>query len=147
MPFSLFSCCFFNKKSLKKVDTEISTIIQPISFVTGQPIESNLHKSKILVRINEFGHLKTLANEGWKTNGEILIQDNISYLWYEKDDQKIKQPKDIPSHPDKDTKAEFDWERIVDNELEVYQTKGWLARDLCPQTNRIWVCFEKSQTC
>ena len=144
MLFSLLNCCFPTKKLIKKLDTEIPTVvIEPTPFVTGQPIANNLNKSKVLVRITEFGHTLKLANEGWKTNGEIIIQDNISYLWYEKDNQEIRQYKDIPSHPNKDTKAEFDWERIVDTDLVKYQAKGWLARDLCNVTNRIWVCLEK----
>ena len=143
MLLGLLNYCYPSKKSIRKIDAEISSVIQPVSFVTGKPIASNLNKNKILVKINEFGHLRILAKEGYKTNGEILIQDNISYLWYEKDNQEIKLHKDIPSHPNNDTKAQFDWRRIVDNELEVYQDNGWLARDLCPQTNRIWVCFEK----
>tara|TARA_B100001057_G_scaffold135254_1_gene134705 strand:- start:412 stop:867 length:456 start_codon:yes stop_codon:yes gene_type:complete len=149
----LLQCCFPSKKNnknykatIKNLDTEISNVIKNTPLVTGQPIENNLNKSKILVRITEFGHLRCLANEGWKTNGKIEISDNISYLWYEKDEQETKQQKDIPSHPDKDTKAEFDWSRIVDSELEKYQANGWLARDLCPKTNRIWVCCQKKNS-
>ena len=145
--------CFPRKKSpvttKEQLDADLKAYMKNAPLVTGHPIctidKKKQQRKKIPVPVDSATFVfKSLITEGWCTDGEPTILNGRDHLWYTLENPDVS--KNIPSCPEFDTKSEYDWKRIVIEDLVNHQKMGWMTRDQCKGTQRIWMCRKKDGT-
>lgn len=138
-----------DKKKSRKHQEDIAAHTSKLLTVTGHPVSNEVidkkedKKKMILVSPENLNALVNLVKEGWKTTGDAVTISNKDYLYYFLEDSSDDMKVSVPTSPTYDAKAEFKWKRVPVEESEQFQNQGWMARSVCPQTNRIWLCLKK----
>ena len=117
--------------------------------VVGEPVEPGPKRRIIMVDPKEITHARQLINDGYFTDGVLHQTSRGQHIWYEKVEElpvsKTVVEAVVPCSPDDDKKGEYFWKRVtIEEELPEHQQCGWIARQICTRTNRIWVCKLKT---